>query len=153
LPLAAADSDGSAPLYEGRRGNRGGTSLHRPSGDAEPQAIAVQTRRLDALLPAADVDRVRLVKIDVEGLELEVLRGLEGIYERGARPAIVLEVSPEWAGDGASAAVIEFCERHRLRPYELPREPLLRWRDDAPYEPREVGRVDEQQDWLLVPAT
>jgi hypothetical protein len=42
----------------------------------EKQKFEVPIRRLDTLLAAHRLDRIRLLKIDVEGYELSVLRGL-----------------------------------------------------------------------------
>jgi FkbM family methyltransferase len=54
-------------------------------------AVRVLTFAIDALsLPVA----VRLVKIDVEGHELAVLRGMRGLLER-ARPVIIVETSAQ----------------------------------------------------------
>lgn len=47
-------------------------------GTDEVASIRVPVERLDALLPAARITRPCLLKIDVQGSELEVLRGAEG---------------------------------------------------------------------------
>lgn len=64
-----------------RPGNFGGIALGR---DGEKK---IPTRKLDDL---ADYRSVRLIKIDVEGMEIEVLRGAKGIIER-MKPALYLE--------------------------------------------------------------
>jgi FkbM family methyltransferase len=56
---------------------------------------------------------VQLVKIDVEGAELDVIRGLEE-WIRTARPAqVVVEITPEWisARGGSSAELYSRMER------------------------------------------
>lgn len=45
----------------------------------------------DALLPQLGIDSIALIKIDVEGLELDVLRGLEKTIAR-QRPFVIFEV-------------------------------------------------------------
>lgn len=55
------------------------------------RAVPVTVATLDATVRAAGIDRVDLIKIDVEGYELAVLRGAEwtlGLF----RPALLLEI-------------------------------------------------------------
>ena len=39
---------------------------------------------------------MRLIKVDVEGAELGVLRGLSGLLEADAVPYLIVEVTPEY---------------------------------------------------------
>ncbi len=86
---ALSDRDGTAsfvwyperPALSGFR-SRDMTAAYRPV------PLTVQTRRLDDLLPA-DV-KVDLVKIDVEGAELQVLQGAAATLRR-SRPVVLFE--------------------------------------------------------------
>lgn len=63
--------------------------VERPTpGGQAARRLTVQTARLDDVLPPGH--RVDLLKIDVEGAELEVLRGAAGTLAR-CRPLVVLE--------------------------------------------------------------
>jgi FkbM family methyltransferase len=53
-----------------------------------PQSIPVTIKRLDSLIP--DDSAIGFVKIDVEGAELEVLRGAEAVFRR-CRPVVLFE--------------------------------------------------------------
>ncbi|MCK9929525.1 FkbM family methyltransferase [Frankia sp. Mgl5] len=96
VPKAASDTAGTARLWlpPGGRGTEGRASLLRPTGRdaagasaAEGRAVDVETIRLDSL----DLRDVGLIKVDVEGHELAVLRGAEGLVRR-FRPVLVVEV-------------------------------------------------------------
>jgi len=77
------------------------------SGDAEP--VAVQIASLDEFL---GVPHLRLLKIDVEGMEREVVRGASGTLDQH-RPALYVENAvPE-----RSKALIEEISRHEYRLY------------------------------------
>jgi FkbM family methyltransferase len=70
----------------------GYSSLGRPSASARPDVteIKVQLRRLDDLVTSREVD---LVKIDVEGAELGVLRGADRLISEN-RPTVMFESGP-----------------------------------------------------------
>ena len=83
---------GSQPAI-GRLGHRepgGGNAALR--GEAAPESVDVKVARLDDL----DIPRrISFMKLDVEGFELEVLRGAQNMIERD-RPVIFGEFSAGW---------------------------------------------------------
>jgi FkbM family methyltransferase len=78
-----------------------------PAGSGE-QRVAVALRTLDAVL-GEEHPPVDLVKCDVEGHELEVLRGGEKTLRRG-RPALVLEIEERHRPDGGVAEVFDYLD-------------------------------------------
>jgi FkbM family methyltransferase len=59
------------------------------------QSIEVEIVRLDSYLKENRITRVSLIKIDCEGYEFPILKGLEGFFkETPARPPIVSEIAP-----------------------------------------------------------
>jgi hypothetical protein len=70
----------------GGRGQEGRSSLEPNLGEGFDH-VTVPVRRLDSF----EFDRVRLIKIDVEGHELAVLRGGEALLERD-HPVLVVEL-------------------------------------------------------------
>lgn len=88
LPLALSNANGVGALYSDAPGSAL-SSLHprpflRGVGD-------IQTRRLDQVAHDRGAERIDLLKIDVEGHEMHVLRGAQEMIERGAIGAIQFE--------------------------------------------------------------
>jgi FkbM family methyltransferase len=59
--------------------------------------LTIRVLRLDEYLLSKNLGRVTVIKIDTEGFELPVLKGLSGFLEKiplGSRPALIIEVAP-----------------------------------------------------------
>jgi FkbM family methyltransferase len=91
---ALSDMDGETTFFVNTQ-RSGYSSLGRPSGDLGIVKLKVPMRRLDGLIAADGMD---VIKIDVEGAELGVLRGSEQIVAK-SRPTIMFESGPP-AEDG-----------------------------------------------------
>jgi FkbM family methyltransferase len=88
--VAVADRIGEAVLHRSAS-NRGGHSLLEKPGLAGE--LRVPVTRLDVVL--ADEPPPRIVKIDVQGGDLAVLEGMEGLLSGGrSRPLVILEFAP-----------------------------------------------------------
>lgn len=85
--------------YEGF-GSKSSPSMARLSNDG---AERVEVTTLDEALTALDLGEVRLIKIDVEGAEAEVLAGAASTLSRQPRPSLVIATH----GWRAHAATIE----------------------------------------------
>lgn len=83
----AADGTMSVPPLDYASENNFGSASLEPYDDARP-ADAVPVRRLDDLLKTQP--RVDLIKIDVEGMEADVLKGGAAVIER-FRPTLYVE--------------------------------------------------------------
>lgn len=95
LAVAAFDRAGEATLsgYAEEDRNRGVSSLvAAPSADA--LRFTVRTAALDDLLDAEGVDAVDLVKIDVEGAEELVVRGMARGLAAGRYRRVLVELHP-----------------------------------------------------------
>lgn len=88
------------------------------SGDSgEPgRSVPVRAARLDDLL-GKQVTDVSFIKIDVEGHELEVVRGAVRVIEQ-SRPALLIEVSgsPD-EGNSKSAELFSLLSEYQYAPY------------------------------------
>jgi hypothetical protein len=80
----------------------------------------VDVRPVGAFVPEGEFARIRLIKVDVEGYEVEVLRSLTPVFDAGAPLAVLLEFTPGWTGDPDATRYVEtVCERHRFKLYRL----------------------------------
>lgn len=92
LPLAISDHSGEAVFHVSR--DPGLSSLLSSWSPAtRVEQVPVKTTTLDDIVEALP-GRVRLIKIDVEGHEEAVFRGLQRTLRRGAVDALVFEVAP-----------------------------------------------------------
>lgn len=100
MPYAACDLDGeeefqidnvmsASASLDRVLGGRAATGRHQIG--LPPVTEVVQCRRLDSLIDAGEVDPPDLVKIDVEGAELLVLKGAEDYISR-RHPRLFLEL-------------------------------------------------------------
>ncbi len=96
LGIALSAEDGPGHLAVDPRN----TGLSRLS-TASPAGIAVRLRRLDAVVAESRLDRLDLVKIDVEGHERQVIAGAAESLQR-FRPAIIFESGHETGDDRAA---------------------------------------------------
>jgi FkbM family methyltransferase len=123
---AAGAEDGALVLSDQAPSDRALLSIGG-HGKNEGQKFEVQVRRLDGVLCGLNLERVRLIKVDVEGYELAVLHGLgdrlEGIDN------LILEYYewPERRGDNEQ--IVDFLQ---VRGFELLTVKGERWtRGDA----------------------
>jgi FkbM family methyltransferase len=119
IAAGAAAAPGTAPLTG--FADRGASSFlpgEAPAGGVEVRRVPVIT--LDSLLDGPDAPPVpELVKIDVEGWELEVLAGagrLLGATELFVLETALFEFRP---GQPTLAEVVAFMARHGYLPYDL----------------------------------
>jgi FkbM family methyltransferase len=108
------------------------------SGPAATQdAVDVEATSFDALLPTFELDRLDLIKIDVEGFEWPALQGSEQAIVT-FRPLVIFEFIREYLerGSGTERDLQDFFTRHRYRVFVFKRrglEPLegKRWPEAA----------------------
>jgi FkbM family methyltransferase len=100
VEAAVTDVEGSADLFHTAGEHPSSTSLVRDfmtSYHPDVRASRVDTVALDAFLDARGVERVSLVKLDIETAEPEALQGMRRTLERD-RPAILCEVLTDEVG-------------------------------------------------------
>lgn len=71
-----------------------GSAFPQFTGTGKPEAVRVETTTLTDFFRKNEIKHLNFIKIDVEGAESNVIRGLLPFLENGARPTIMCEVSP-----------------------------------------------------------
>ena len=109
-------SDANGPVaFSYPRGHLGGGGIGRMDDAAKFETVAASVRRLDDLVEDGFV--ADLVKIDVEGHELAVLRGMAGVIARSPGIRIMFEKLGRDVGN--EAEVEAFCAGHGLTLYAV----------------------------------
>lgn len=99
LPYALGDNEGVLPIYDKQTPFADGTrheglpTLFASSSRSEVREL-VTVRRLDDVLAEMGVDRVDVIKLDIEGAEWAALRGAQRTLEQH-RPVLIVEIGWE----------------------------------------------------------
>jgi len=94
--ISLGDVTGSATIQVNRNYNIGWNTMvpgFMNSSDVK-ESIKVKIHRLDGYLEKKKIDNVSLIKIDTEGFEFPVLKGLSGYLEHH-HPPILCEIAPQ----------------------------------------------------------
>ena len=102
--LACTDTEKTLRFFQAGPYNTGGSSLSAKTA-ASAKEVAVRGLPLDAIVKSLDLRRIDLVKIDVEGAELQVLRGMKESLVK-YHPKVVIELIP-WILANLGASVHE----------------------------------------------
>lgn len=106
---AIGSEAGNAMIYPNWHINRGGASLIRKGNKEE--GVQVEVITLDSLLTESKL-RPKMLKIDVEGFEFEVLKGASNLLMSSSPPIIIIEISSERETSGGSVnSILEFINR------------------------------------------
>jgi FkbM family methyltransferase len=92
---AAGETTGDCTIYVTREPGQNTIVPGYKSGPEIISTLKVPVVRLDSYLAERKINRISLLKIDVEGFELPVLKGLKNFLEGSKqRPAIICEIAP-----------------------------------------------------------
>ena len=99
LPLGLARQEATVTLrLDGLLENAAGTGHRVVEGDPQGPILEILVASLDHLAAAGVVEPPDLVKMDIEGYELNALRGMERLL-REHRPDLLIEVHPDMLAD------------------------------------------------------
>lgn len=95
--------------------NRGTGSFMSGRDFAVAESLKLPVRNADQYIAALKLDKVDLIKIDVEGFEKQVLTGAAETIKK-YRPILWVEISGSWNEQGCSLAALE---KVLFGPYEF----------------------------------
>jgi len=127
LPIAAGDGSAMDVSYPGGTDGHPAYNSYAADGSGSQDTRDVSTT-IDYLISALRL-HPSFVKIDVEGAEYAVLKGM-GSSMRTYRQSIMLEVHPDWQPAGVNLDMIEgllkeYSYRHRIIQHEVMCDRLL----------------------------
>ena len=124
--VAIGTTNGSAPMYLSKKSNW--HSLHPVPWETREITVGVST--LDSLLARHELPSLDLIRMDLEGYEIEVIRGMKSTIEK-YRPRLLIELHPQVVG---AQAMVTFLKQLKALGYELEwvldneRDLPIRWR-------------------------
>jgi FkbM family methyltransferase len=149
IALLGAEERPSVTFYK----NESVSSVLPEYEDNTPVPVDMPMVTLDALTAGTEFARPQLIKLDVQGYELEVLAGATSLLRNRDLEAIVLEVSliAINVGNPLFREVSEFLHRHNFRLYDIAsliRRPLdsALWQLDAIFV-REWSQLVKSHRW------
>lgn len=117
--VAVAAEDGGALLHLSPQAHNTGLSSLLPLGHlAAGEAVRVPTVCLDTYCRQHGIERIRLLKIDVEGAEFQVLAGATGVLATIRPEAIICELGG-FAEGCRPTTVLGLLGEAGYRPYEM----------------------------------
>ena len=122
LDVAAGAETRQATLFEGPASNSGQATLNAAfaaKSAARIQEATVEVAPVASLVSETEWDRTRVIKIDVEWEELDVLRGLQPLFDRGRPLSVFLEWTPRRAAPGAADELRSVCEAQGFAIYRV----------------------------------
>ena len=96
--MAASDEKGTIDIYKGRKENIGQTTVRIENSSKYnfEKESSVSADTLDNIIGLENLLNARIIKVDVEGAEWQVLQGIKGLFKKFSETTeIIIEVSPE----------------------------------------------------------
>ena len=111
---AVYSTDGDLEIYLPGEGNSGlGSMVRRPHPYHSGSALLTSAVSLDSYVLTMGIERIRVIKLDIEGAEIFAMRGMESILSSSNAPDLICEADTELlSGAGHSSEdLVQFMER------------------------------------------
>lgn len=117
------------------------------------RSTRVPLRTIDSLVEAERLERLDFVKIDVEGAEVDVLRGMPHLAERTAAPYLLVECCPHTLSSygHTTAELVALLEEYGYAVYNVDTARLVRRRADEVQVTTVVDVLAAKQGLQLLP--
>ncbi len=141
--IAISHADGKVS-FDADPKNRGTASI---SLDGRENQIVVPSLTLDSFVIKEQIEKIALLKVDVEGFETLVFNGAENVLKRHVAKLILFEVCPEWTRAGGFDPTLP-AEILMSAGYRL-----LRIGGDGRWRNAQVNEIPDvsSENWLAVP--
>jgi len=90
--MAVGSEIGRGKLFVVEGAEDGCNSLRPPNTESRSHAGEVAVTTIDVYLAGKNIGQVDFLKMDIEGAELDALKGSRGLLRSGARPVVLAEV-------------------------------------------------------------
>lgn len=118
VAVAATENKQQVFMYHSGKNNEGATTSVRGKFQTEP--MVVEGLPLSEILTEVEIEQVRLIKIDVEGAEYSVIKGMSSLLSRFQKDIeIIVEITPESIGEKNLAEIFDMFEMVGFYPYIL----------------------------------
>ena len=128
-PVAVSECNGSAPFYYNPRYHASNSLLQRPASGpiyfpkqaTLNERVVVSTISIDKFCLEYEVDRIHILKMDIQGAELMALKGASNMLEAQRISLIYLEVMfvPHYEGNPLFCDILEFLSTFGYSLYGL----------------------------------
>lgn len=108
IKIALSNYNGNGSIYPNLHINRGAASLNYNQVDQIPIEVQVQT--LNSWIIENNIIKINFLKIDVEGSELELLKGAKELFENSPKPTICVEYSQNVTRDNNINDLYDFLK-------------------------------------------
>ena len=115
LPIGLSESEGLQTFWACGEADTMATLV---ASNGNQSRSVIMTRRGDAVLSELNVSEISVIKIDVEGAELSVMRGFERTLSTIA-PPLIFEVLPNYVGHNRQALAAEIASKNRSEAFKL----------------------------------
>jgi len=120
-PYALGKEPARSDLFVVEGSEDGCNSLRPPVVESRTSTVRVDVVTLDEIAPKLRVTKVDFIKLDVEGAELEVLKGALGLLQTAPRPVLLVEVydirTQPWGYEARE--IVQFLDEQGYRWFEL----------------------------------
>ena len=119
--MAVSKRDGNSIFYNNSASSSFYAKHARHGKTVKLKKIRVRTTKLDTYVKNHNVKKVRLIKIDAEGAEMDVLEGALGLLRRNDAPDLIIEVDDRYLRSGGSseAELLSYLTKLGYKAYSL----------------------------------